>query len=118
MPRKPRFPPEPETRPDLHRLKGPKAHRSGPAPKDARERSEAPTLPPPRNSTPAPRKSTPAPRKSTPAKGAARPRRSEPAGRNSGIQKLKPEMPAATIDEVTADLSKDPRREHEDDEDD
>jgi hypothetical protein len=103
MPRKPRFPPEPETRPDVRRPKGPKAHRSGPAPKDARERSEAPTLPPPR--------------KSTPAKGAARTRRSEPAGRNSGIQNLKPEMPAATIDEVTADLSKDPRREHEDDED-
>lgn len=27
---------------------------------------------------------------------------------------VKPEMPAATVDEVTADMSKDPRRERDD----
>jgi hypothetical protein len=34
--------------------------------------------------------------------------------RDSGVRTGKPPVAAATVDEVTADLSKDPRREHED----
>jgi hypothetical protein len=102
MPRKPRFPPEPETRPDAQRPKGAKVHRSGPAPKEERESSEAPTMPPPGKSS---------------SRGSVRPRRSEPAGRVSDVQKVKRDMSAATVDEVTADLSKDPRREREDEDD-
>jgi hypothetical protein len=33
------------------------------------------------------------------------------------VQKVKRDMSAATVDEVTADLSKDPRREQEDEDD-
>jgi hypothetical protein len=99
MPRKPRFPPEPDTEPDSRRSKTP-VHRSGPAPKSAREKSEAPTLPPPSKATP---------------KAGTRARRSEPAARHS-YNRAKPGMPAATVDEVTADLSKDPRRERDEDE--
>jgi hypothetical protein len=98
MARKPRFPPEPATRPDARRPKGPTTHRSGPAPKDAREKSEAPTLPPPGT------ESGPAP---------SRPRRKE-GDRTSGMRNAKPDMAAATVDEVTADMSKDPRRERDD----
>jgi hypothetical protein len=47
-------------------------------------------------------------------RAAARSRRSE-GGRVSGMQNVKPDMPAATVDEVTADMSKDPRRERDDD---
>ncbi len=36
--------------------------------------------------------------------------------RISGIKGVKPGMSAATVDEVTADMSKDPRRERDDDE--
>lgn len=48
-------------------------------------------------------------------KGSERPRR--PARGESGVQASKPNMPAATVDEVTADMSKDPRRERDDGED-
>src|SRR5277367_3612451 len=95
MARKPRFPVESETRPDSRRAKTATTRESGPAPKDARERSEAPTLPPP---------GTPQPR--------ARPRRS-PSDRASGVRTGEPDIAAATVDEVTADLSKDPRRERD-----
>jgi hypothetical protein len=37
--------------------------------------------------------------------------------RDSSVQKVKPDMPAATVDEVTADLSRDPRAEQDEDED-
>ncbi len=100
MARKPRFPTEPETRPDSRR-KVPATRQSGPAPKDVRERSEAPTMPPPT----ATRTSTEPP---TPPR---RPHR----GSESGIRTGKPDVAAANIDEVTADLSKDPRREREED---
>ena len=46
---------------------------------------------------------------------ATRSRRQE--GRVSGVQGVKPGMPAATVDEVTADMSKDPRREHDEPDD-
>jgi hypothetical protein len=98
MARKPRFPPEPVTRPDKRTAKGPTTHRSGPAPKDAREKAEAPTLPPP-----------PSPS----GRASARTRRTD-QGRVSGMQNVKPSMPAATVDEVTADMSKDPRHERDD----
>jgi hypothetical protein len=105
MARKPRFPPEPVTRPDSRRPKGPTTHRSGPAPKDARERSEAPTLPPPAGSENDDGK---------PSSPPARPRRPG-TNRDSGVA-TKGDMAAATVDEVTADLSKDPRSERDDDE--
>jgi hypothetical protein len=96
MPRKPPFPPEPETRPDSRKPKSSIARKSSPVPKDARERSEAPTMPPPKRRSDRP---------------SGRPRR---ADRTSGVQSTKPAMPAATVDEVTADLSKDPRHERDD----
>jgi hypothetical protein len=109
MPRKPRFPPEPDTQPDTRRSKT-HVHRSGPAPKDARAKSEAPTLPPPSK---APPKSSRA-RRSEPAGRHSEPARSRPPSRPSH-NRAKPGMPAATVDEVTADLSKDPRRERDED---
>jgi hypothetical protein len=100
MARKPRFPQEPETRPDSRRPKAPITHKSGPAPKDVREKSEAPTLPPP-------------------GEGAERAsRKPARADRNSGFRSTRNNIPGATVDEVTADMSKDPRRERDDDEDD
>lgn len=89
MPRKQPFPPEPPTQPDMHRKGPPRA--SGAAPKNKRM---ATTVPPkgkkgaanePRSSGVAPRRS-----KSSDASG-------------------------ATVDEVVADLSKDPRRERDED---
>ena len=101
MARKPRFPTEPETRPDSRRPKAPVTHKSGPAPKDVREKSEAPTLPPPREEE------------------AEQPtRKSGRADRNSGFRSTRHDIAGATVDEVTADMSKDPRRERDDDEDD
>jgi hypothetical protein len=90
MAKRNRFPPEPETQPDLSRPKT-TARTSGAAPKSKRERAEAATVPPPRSKRPA-----------------------EP--RPSGVKQRKtPESDGngATVDEVTADLSKDPRRERE-----
>jgi hypothetical protein len=106
MARKPRFPPEPATRPDTRRPKGPTTHRSGPAPKDAREKAEAPTLPPP-TKDPGPPPTT------EPGQARSRSKRRD-ADRTSGMRDAKPRMPAATVDEVTADMSKDPRRERDD----
>jgi hypothetical protein len=86
MPRKQPFPPESPTEPDLRNPKG-GAARSGPAPKS--KRSQAPTVPPKsKKGTQPPRASGPVPRE-----------RSKRTGE-----------PGAKVDEVTADLSKDPRR--------
>lgn len=102
MPRKPHFPPEADTKPDSV-SEGPETRRSGPAPKSKRDKAEAPTIPPPRVS------------------GAPR-RKSAGDARSSGVRGRKPGEPsmhpAATVDEVTADLSKDPRRERDGDEED
>ncbi|MGO9836937.1 MAG: hypothetical protein ACLP1X_22300 [Polyangiaceae bacterium] len=101
MPRKQRFPPEADTKPD-HSPNGPETRRSGPAPKSKRDRAEAPTIPPPKISER--------------ASG-----RKASEGRNSGMRAKKREQsahPAATVDEVTADMSKDPRREREGGDDD
>lgn len=101
MARKKRFPEE-ETKPGVARPRPQEARRSSPAPKTKREASEAPTLPPP------------------PIEEGIPPTR--PSGRagvrNSGMRSRKPAVsdhPSATVDEVTADLSKDPRREADDD---
>jgi hypothetical protein len=72
------------------------ARTSGPAPKK-KHPSEVPTLPPP-----PPSSSSKGGRKSI-----------EP--RMSGFRPRKPSTVAATVDEVTADLSRDPRRDKDDD---
>jgi hypothetical protein len=88
--RKQPFPPEADTNPDMLRP-------SGPAPKSQRK-ADAVTTPPP---------------KSKRAKGTDT--------KTSGIRSRKPPPPkgeddasGAKVDEVTADLSKDPRRERDD----
>jgi hypothetical protein len=98
MPRKKPFLPEPDTEPDLRRSKVARPE-SGPAPKGTRERSEAPTEPPP-------------PSKSS----AAKPARVAPRVAPSGPKPARHSSGAATVDEVTADLSKDPRSERDGDE--
>lgn len=102
MSQKRRFTPEPVTKPATRRAKGPSTVRtSSPVPKSKRERSEAPTIPPP---------------------AAREPRRTRKADekddvRHSDIRTRRSKAPttAATVDEVVADLSHDPRREHDDD---
>lgn len=99
MARKNPFPPEPDTKPDMRGSKVPKSRRpkeSAPAPKSRRERSEAPTLPPP------------------PGDG-ARASSLPPGDRVSDVRAVKGRLTAATVDEVTADLSRDPRHERDDD---
>jgi hypothetical protein len=82
---------EPVTKPGRRPSKAPPTPRqSGPSPRDKRK-SEAPTLPPP------------------PPKPSTKPGR-DPT-KTSYVRPRKRQESAATIDEVTADLSKDPRRE-------
>jgi hypothetical protein len=87
MPRKQPFPPESTTEPDMRQPKSAPS-RSGPAPRS--KRSQAPTTPP-KGKKSQPRSSGPVPRE-----------RAKDAGR-----------PGAKVDEVTADMSKDPRRERD-----
>ena len=96
MAKKNRFPPEAETQPGAS-ARPSTGRTSGPAPKSKRERSEIPTLPPPPKS-----------------------KRGKPAEpKTSGIKSRRPRAPnaagegGASVDEVVADLSKDPRRERE-----
>ena len=93
MPRKQPFPPEADTQPDMRRP-------SGPAPKSKRG-ADAATVPPPK-----------------------RKRAKATDTKTSGIRSRKPPPPrkdkgsdasGASVDEVTADLSKDPRRDRDDD---
>jgi hypothetical protein len=100
MVRKKRFPPEPDTQPDV-RPKVTTTHHSGPAPKSLRQRAEADTLPPPEEPPP------PTKRSGKPSPKGQRPRVSDVRG-------VKPAPGAATVDEVTADMSRDPRRERDD----
>jgi hypothetical protein len=94
MPQRKPFPPESDTRPNA---KTTAARQSSPAPKTARQRSEAPTVPPP------PRSSG---RQRTESESGGRAR-----GKSvSNVRGARP-VNAATIDEVTADMSRDPRRE-------
>ena len=103
MARKKVFPNEKATKPGVARPKLPEVRRSGPAPKTKRELSEAPTLPPP---PPDSRDESPARR---PIRGGGAESKS-----TSGMRSRKLTHPSATVDEVTADLSKDPRREVDD----
>ncbi|HEX8792710.1 MAG TPA: hypothetical protein VF765_17300 [Polyangiaceae bacterium] len=101
MPKKDRFPHEADTAPGTK-----KPGTSGPAPK-RRHSQSAPTLPPP---PPSSRRKPPTARPTvrTPAV------RTKSTPKNSSIKKRKPhesDIPGATIDEVVADLSRDPRRE-------
>jgi hypothetical protein len=106
MPKRDRFPHEAETEPGTK-----KPGTSGPAPKRKHSQS-APTIPPPSSSRGAPPSSRRAP--------TARPTTRTPAVRakttpkTSAIKKRKPhesDIPGATVDEVVADMSRDPRRE-------
>jgi hypothetical protein len=87
MPRKQPFPPEADTQPDITRP-------SARAPKSKRAREEVATVPPPKSK-----------------------RNKATENRNSGIRSRRPPSkrgaPGAKVDEVTADLSKDPRRDRD-----
>lgn len=94
MPKKERFQHEADTAPGTK-----KPGTSGPAPK-RRHSENAPTLPPP-------------PPSSRGGKSAAA-KRPTARPKTSSIKKRKPhesDIPGATVDEVVADLSRDPRRE-------
>ena len=94
MPQRKPFPPESETRPNAKAIA---ARQSSPAPKNAHQRSEAPTLPPPSRSQ------------------GRKPSENESTVRTRGksVSNVRTARPvnAATVDEVTADMSRDPRRE-------
>jgi len=106
MARKDRFPPEPDTAPKTSR--SPTHRHSAPAPKRSRESSEAPTLPPPAGES---QESNESPTSARSGRGGRR----KATPRASNIRASRPRLPAATVDEVTADLSKDPRRERDED---
>ena len=98
MVKKRAFPPEPPTRPDIARSRQKADQVSGPVPKGARDRSVISTMPPPPTEPP--------------ATESLRPR--------TKVSKVRPKkrpLSAATVDEVTADLSKDPRTEDDGDDD-
>lgn len=95
MPQRKPWPPEPDTRPNRKAPSAAGVQRGNPAPKSARERSEAPTVPPP-----------PKPEKRSPS-------RESRAKSVSNVRATRPATNAATVDEVTADMSKDPRRDNE-----
>jgi hypothetical protein len=99
MQRKERFPPEPDTQPDVLRAKSLAKRHSVAAPKTPEDRREMPTEPPP----PPKKRVTLRPGKGT-------------DDRASGMRARRPirsEAPAATVDEVVADMSRDPRRERD-----
>ena len=108
MPRKKPFPPEADTEPDLRRGKAARPE-SGPAPKGSHERMEPGTDPPPARARGQGGSTKPPP---AAARDTKPPRRSGPTHLSSTKQNRRG---AATVDEVTADLSKDPRRERDGD---
>jgi len=99
MQRKPVFPPEPDTQPDVLRAKTLANRRGGSGPRKPDDRSERPTDPPP------------AKRK---ARASEPPRKD--GDRLSGLRarRATKTAPVATVDEVVADMSRDPRRERDD----
>jgi hypothetical protein len=103
MARKKRFTDESPTKPGPFRSRAPESRRSNPAPKTKRELAEAPTLPPPPPSEDVVPPTRPSGRAGDRTSG-VRTQRGKPSGH-----------PSATVDEVTADMSKDPRRERDDD---
>ena len=107
MQRKEHFPPEADTQPDVLHAKILAARQSGRAPKKPDGRAELATEPPP-------------PRKPS-AKKDARPAQAERKGDEARLSVLRARRgankgsTAATVDEVVADMSQDPRREHDED---
>jgi hypothetical protein len=99
MQRKERFPPEADTQPEVLRAKVLAARRSERAPKKPDGRAEQPTEPPPPQED----------------RGSTKQKIGE--GRTSVVRARRPgkSAPAATVDEVVADLSHDPRRERDED---
>jgi hypothetical protein len=99
MQRKQVFPPEPDTQPDILRAKALTNRKGGAGARKTDDRSERPTDPPPAKKG---RASVP-PRKD--------------GERLSGLRARRPgkTAPAATVDEVVADMSRDPRRERDGD---
>lgn len=91
MPKKQPFPPEADTQPGDRAA----TRQSGPAPKSKRERSSAPTEPPPKN-----------------RKGGGKAADTRTSGTQSR-RAPKKDAAGAMVDEVVADLSKDPRRERD-----
>jgi hypothetical protein len=102
MQRKERFPPEADTQPEVLRAKVLAARRSERAPKRPDQRAEAPTEPPPPPAR---------------AKGSSSVPRETTDSRPSGMRTRRHSKtgPSATVDEVVADLSQDPRRERDED---
>jgi hypothetical protein len=99
MPQRKPFPPEHDTRPNRNEAKTVEARRSSPLPKSARERAEAPTIPPPPKQKPKTKEQEPTGR---------------PRGKSvSNVRAARAVVNVATVDEVTADLSKDPRRDRD-----
>jgi hypothetical protein len=118
MPRKNPFPPEADTKPEVRPSKGTgrQLPESAPVPrgqagKNRKERSEAPTLPPPATAHGKGGQGDKSGKGGQGAKGAkGQDRRRSGAPRASDVRPTE-RMASATVDEVTADLSKDPRRE-------
>jgi hypothetical protein len=102
MAKRNRFPPEPDTEPELQRSK-PGVRTSGAAPKGKRH-SES-TLPPPKSTH------------GGGAKTAGKKTNKPDATRTSGVKSKRPRSggtSGAVVDEVVADMSKDPRRDKDD----
>jgi hypothetical protein len=93
MPKGKPLPPEPSTRPDVRRGNAASASRSRPAPRRARDKSSISTLPPP------------------PDEGEAGQAGEPTVSRERPTDRR---LSAATVDEVTADLTQDSRRERDD----
>jgi hypothetical protein len=98
MPRKQPFPPEPDTQPDMRRP-------SGPASKGKRARAEVATVPPPKS-----KRSKPTDTKTS----GIRSRKPPPISSSKSDASDGKGGKGAKVDEVTADLSKDPRRDSDD----
>jgi hypothetical protein len=104
MPRKQPFPPETYADPGMRAAPG-APRQSGPAPKGRRERPLPSTVPPPKHRKGGTKgaDTKPSPTKAPDARGSAAQRRKGSKDGTAG----------ATVDEVVADLSKDPRRERD-----
>ncbi len=115
MARKNLYPTEPETKRD-HRRPAAAARQSGAAPKSDRERSEAPTEPPPGRDKPQGAASQP---RTQPSLQRTQPSLRRPSDARSADpptrRGLRRPTPSAAVDEVVADMSNDPRRERDDD---
>jgi hypothetical protein len=102
------FPPEPVTRPDLGKGRRRPSDGNGLNPQRSHERSVSSTAPPP-----APDESADESADETgeTSQRVGFPRAARGSGKASNVRPRKRALSSATIDEVTADLSKDPRSE-------